>query len=69
MTAFSLLFLLAARIHACRTGSDTCCDSNVQVSRNTFFFRVGLLSFCEVMIGPREATSLLGESWLLQWIF
>lgn len=38
---------------------------NVQVSGNTFFFRVGLLSFCEVMIGPREETSLLGESWLL----
>lgn len=69
MTVFSLLVLLAARIRVCRTGSGTCCDSNVQVSGNTFFFRVGLLSFCEVMIGPREETSLLGESWLLLWIF
>lgn len=68
MTVFSLLLLLVTRIHVCRTGSDTCCDSNVQVSRNTFF-RAGFLSFSEVMIGSREAASLLGESWLLQWIF
>lgn len=68
MTVFSLLVLLVTRICVCRTGSDTC-DSNVQVSRNTFFFRAGFLSFPKVMIGSREATSLLGESWLLQWIF
>lgn len=69
MTVFSLLVLLVTRICVCRTGSDTCCDSNVQVSRNTLFFRAGFLSFSEVMIGSREAASLLGESWLRQWIF